>query len=92
MEDEDDLLVKNSRSLGGVFARILPKNTSYDKHYLNFHYRSRHPFLIDFSNVAFYRGKLCPMPSLAQYTPIEFYQVGGTFHEHINEQEAEKNH
>ena len=30
------------------------------------------------------------MPSLAQYTPIEFYQVGGTFHEHINEQEAEK--
>ena len=89
MEDEDDLLVKNS--LLSVESLLdFAQEYKYDKHYLNFHYRSRHPFLIDFSNVAFYRGKLRPMPSLAQYTPIEFYQVGGTFHEHINEQEAEK--
>ncbi|MCA9355043.1 DUF559 domain-containing protein [Candidatus Kaiserbacteria bacterium] len=47
--------------------------------YLDFHYRSQHPALIDFSNVAFYGGNLVPFPERFAYTPIKFIEVNGVF-------------
>jgi transcription elongation GreA/GreB family factor len=61
----------------------------FEKQYLDFHYRSKHPFLIDFSNYAFYNQRLKPLPTTFDYVPIKYIQVNGTFSEHTNEAEAE---
>ena len=65
------------------------KNMSY----LDFHYRSKHPALIEFSNTAFYGGNLCPLPvNGADYTPIILKEVNGVYESgkghNINKQEA----
>lgn len=62
----------------------------FEKQYLDFHYRSKHPYLIDFSNYAFYNQRLKPLPAHFQYTPISYVQVNGTFSDYTNEAEAEK--
>lgn len=62
---------------------------NFNKQYLDFHYRSRHPFLIDFSNYAFYNQRLKPLPNNFEYTPIKYIQVDGTFSDSTNELEAE---
>tara|TARA_R110000868_G_scaffold363678_1_gene626008 strand:+ start:6496 stop:11340 length:4845 start_codon:yes stop_codon:yes gene_type:complete len=62
---------------------------NFQKKHLDFHYRSRHPFLIDFSNYAFYNQRLKPLPNNFEYVPIKYIQVSGTFSEHTNEAEAE---
>lgn len=61
----------------------------FEKQYLDFHYRSRHPYLIDFSNYAFYNQRLKPLPTKFDYIPIKYIQVNGTFIDHVNEAEAE---
>jgi superfamily I DNA and/or RNA helicase/very-short-patch-repair endonuclease len=61
-------------------------NTSF----LDFHYRSRHPYLIDFSNAAFYGLRLVPMPEKEAYRPITLVQVNGTYEStQTNQAEAE---
>lgn len=62
---------------------------SFEKRYLDFHYRSKHPYLIDFSNHAFYEKRLKPLPNSFDYTPIKYVQVNGTYSDQSNEQEAE---
>jgi superfamily I DNA and/or RNA helicase len=57
--------------------------------YLEFHYRSRHPWLIDFSNAAFYGSRLIPMPAVKEYKPIHFKSVEGLYSEGINVPEAD---
>ncbi len=54
-------------------------DSGFDKSYLDFHYRSRHPYLIDFSNAAFYGSRLTPMPERYAYKPIRFLQVNGVY-------------
>jgi superfamily I DNA and/or RNA helicase/transcription elongation GreA/GreB family factor/very-short-patch-repair endonuclease len=61
----------------------------FSKQFLDFHYRSRHPYLIDFSNFAFYKQRLMPLPNDFEYIPINYIQVNGTFSDHKNEAEAE---
>ncbi|MCP4441117.1 MAG: DNA helicase [Aureispira sp.] len=61
---------------------------SFQEEYLQVHYRSRHPYLIDFSNAAFYGNRLTPMPPAQDYTPIEFIQVDGLYQDHVNKKEA----
>ena len=58
--------------------------------YLDYHYRSQHPALIDFSNSAFYGGNLVPFPERFAYNPIAFYEVNGTFIDRVNQEEVEK--
>jgi superfamily I DNA and/or RNA helicase len=95
-EDEDDLDeeqdVINAKNAMLNLESLLDYAVEYkfDKNHLDFHYRSRHPYLIDFSNHAFYHARLKPLPSLKIEKPIEFFEVGGTFHDHINEEEADK--
>jgi very-short-patch-repair endonuclease len=58
--------------------------------YLKVHYRSKHPYLIDFSNHAFYGKRLMPVPAKEEYTPIEYLQVDGLYEGQINKKEALK--
>lgn len=81
--DRDDILLSCESLLD--FASEL----SFEKKHLDFHYRSRHPYLIDFSNYAFYNQRLKPLPNGFDYTPIKYIQVNGTYSDHTNEVEAE---
>ncbi len=54
-------------------------DSGFEKSYLDFHYRSRHPYLIDFSNAAFYGLRLTPMPEKYTYKPIRFIEVRGLY-------------
>lgn len=51
----------------------------YRSEMLKIHYRSEHENLIEFSNHAFYGGRLAPIPSLSDYNPIEFNHIMGTY-------------
>ena len=94
-EDEDDLEEEVAISQKNTLLNIeslldFALEYKFDKNHLDFHYRSKHPHLIDFSNHAFYNARLKPLPALSNQKPIEFYEVKGTFQEHINKEEAEK--
>lgn len=95
-DDGLDVDVRSNAQLNAesllVFAESLEhKNMSY----LDFHYRSKHPALINFSNAAFYGGNLCPLPVIGQdYTPIEIREVKGVYKSgrgnNINPDEAQE--
>jgi len=62
---------------------------NFDRRFLDFHYRSKHHYLIDFSNTAFYDNRLIAMPNKFDYNPIKFYEVNGVFENSTNIQEAQ---
>jgi very-short-patch-repair endonuclease len=62
----------------------------FKESYLSVHYRSQHPYLIDFSNHAFYGSRLIPIPAERDYTPIEFLQIDGVYEGQVNKAEAIK--
>lgn len=65
-------------------------DSDYNFTYLDFHYRSQHPDLINFSNAAFYNSRLVPMPEKEDYIPIQLFQVNGMYNKDgINTTEAE---
>ncbi len=72
MDDSLEMADKESLLQYGV-------DSGFDKSYLDFHYRSRHPYLIDFSNAAFYGSRLTPMPERHTYKPIRLFQVNGLY-------------
>jgi hypothetical protein len=62
---------------------------TYQECFLEVHYRSKHPYLIDFSNAAFYGNRLTPLPlKEANYIPIEFKEINGTYTNYSNQTEA----
>jgi superfamily I DNA and/or RNA helicase len=62
---------------------------TYQECFLEVHYRSKHPYLIDFSNAAFYGNRLTSLPlEEADYIPIEFKEIKGTYHNYSNQAEA----
>ncbi len=96
IEDEDELeeeneiiLDKDNMLLSCESLLDFGAELNFEKRHLDFHYRSRHPYLIEFSNYAFYNQRLKPLPNNFDYTPIKYIQVNGTFSEHTNEAEAE---
>lgn len=56
--------------------------------HLDFHYRSHHPLLIEFSNAAFYKGRLHPLPERIAQSPIQFIPVNGIYENQQNRDEA----
>lgn len=93
-EDEDNSINKANATLTDILLSCeslleFGMELNFQKKHLDFHYRSRHPFLIDFSNYAFYNQRLKPLPNNFDYVPIKYIQVNGTFSEHTNEAEAE---
>lgn len=83
-EIEDDFLVESESLL--KFA----EDSNYHQSFLDFHYRSRHPYLIDFSNNAFYGSRLMPTPSTKEYKPIRLFKVNSLYDSNVNVGEAEK--
>ncbi len=67
------------------------KNVKEFASYLDFHYRSKHPALIEFSNCAFYGCNLCPLPArIATNTPFTYCHVNGVYTDRMNKEEAYK--
>jgi hypothetical protein len=62
----------------------------YEQTYLDMHYRSRHPDLIEFSNTCFYGSRLIPMPGSVESAPINFTQVNGLYESRMNLKEAQE--
>lgn len=88
--EDDEISLSNTDDLLGCESLLEAADfLKFENKFLEFHYRSRHPFLIDFSNHAFYNQRLKPLPNNFDYVPIKYIQVNGTFSEHTNEAEAE---
>jgi very-short-patch-repair endonuclease len=90
LEEEKEIIVDKDNILLSCESLLdFGSELNFQRKHLDFHYRSRHPFLIDFSNYAFYNQRLKPLPNNFDYVPIKYIQVNGTFSEHTNEAEAE---
>lgn len=68
---------------------------NYDSVYLNYHYRSKYDELINFSNYAFYNGRLEVSPNtektdLSKEKPIERIKVDGKWIDRKNKEEAKE--
>lgn len=82
-DDEDEII--SSESLFVLAKRI------YNFRYLNWHYRSKSQDLIDFSNHAFYEGRLQVAPDVIRNPkriPIRWVSVNGTWQNTTNLVEA----
>ncbi len=96
-EEEEDIL--NTNSLVNESIDYLASSESlleysladgyYQESFLEVHYRSRHPYLIDFSNAAFYGNRLTPLPAAKDYKPMELVNVNGIYCESTNAKEAD---
>lgn len=82
-EDEKDQFLAESASLLEFAA-----DAGYYPTYLDFHYRSKHPDLIAFSNAGFYGSRLIPMPPKKEYQAMFFHQVNGMYENSVNNEEA----
>ena len=78
-EDETDSLLESESLL--KYAESLRDS---NKSYLDFHYRSQHPALIEFSNSSFYGRNLVAYPETAPYVPIDFRNINGEYIDQIN--------
>lgn len=65
-------------------------DASYKSSYLDYHYRSLHPDLIQFSNHAFYQSRLIPLPERQAYQAIYYKNVEGIYTDGTNLKEAEE--
>ena len=90
LEGENEIITYKNAMLNIESLLDFAMENNFEKNHLDFHYRSRHPYLIDFSNHAFYNSRLKPLPTQTQNKPIEFFQVDGIFDDHINTEEADK--
>lgn len=89
-EDEDEIRVDRDNMLLSCESLLdFASELNFEKKHLDFHYRSRHPYLIDFSNHAFYNQRLRPLPNEFDYKPISYIPVNGTYSENSNDAEAE---
>ncbi|MDP4185889.1 MAG: hypothetical protein Q8862_12115, partial [Bacteroidota bacterium] len=89
LEEEDEFSINKEDLLLSCESLLdFGMELNFKKNYLDFHYRSRHPFLIDFSNYAFYNQRLKPLLNDFEYIPIKYIQVNGTFSDHTNAAEA----
>jgi very-short-patch-repair endonuclease len=97
IEDEDEFEDEIERIKNDVSHSLLDceslldfaSELGFEKRYLDFHYRSRHPYLIDYSNFAFYNQRLKPLPNSFDYNPIKYIHVNGTYSDNSNDSEAE---
>lgn len=65
-------------------------DANYKSSYLDYHYRSLHPDLIQFSNHAFYQSRLIPLPEKQAYQAIHYKNVEGIYADGTNLKEAEE--
>ena len=90
-ENEESTDSANEESLlSYVLNSNFIKNNAKNEKYLDYHYRSEHPALIEFSNKAFYKSRLIPMPPKNKCVPFTFIEVNGLYEKRINEDEAKE--
>jgi superfamily I DNA and/or RNA helicase/very-short-patch-repair endonuclease len=87
-EEYEEWLNSNEQAASESLLAWASKRKKISKSSLDFHYRSRHPSLIDFSNAAFYGSNLCPLPENKEYTPIILKDVNGVYADRANETEV----
>ena len=91
--DEDEELEKKDAIIDLANKESLLEYASdlnYFDTYLDIHYRSKHPDLINFSNAAFYSNRLTPMPAFDEYKAIRFISVDGLYDNQVNVLEAKQ--
>ena len=93
-EDEDFLDIETAAALEEESLLDLAK-VNYDQVHLNYHYRSRYSELIEFSNHAFYGGRLNVSPNRVKFhfdgsSPIERIKVEGKWENRRNSVEANR--
>jgi len=93
-EDEEFLDIETAAALEEESLLDLAK-VNYDSVHLNYHYRSRYSELIQFSNHAFYNGRLNVSPNRVKYhydgsSPIERIKVAGKWENRRNSVEANR--
>lgn len=90
--EQQDVLAKNIDYLANAPSLLeygLSTGT-YKECFLEVHYRSKHPYLMDFSNAAFYSNRLTSLPLKEEaYIPIEFKEINGTYSNYNNQAEAD---
>ena len=94
-EDEEEFLdIETAAALEEESLLDLAK-VNYDQVHLNYHYRSRYSELIQFSNHAFYSGRLNVAPNRVKFhydgtAPIERIKVSGKWENRRNSEEANR--
>ena len=71
--EDNAIYLAESESLLEFGNNLNPNQTHTS--FLDFHYRSHHPYLIAFSNAAFYGSRLVSLPQKRDYTPIDFVHL-----------------
>lgn len=85
-EEEFSLIDVDDKSLLDIAKK------KYEEAHLSYHYRSKYEELINFSNYAFYSGKLQVSPNIDKSPsnkPIERIEVNGVWKDNANEVEAD---
>jgi len=91
IEEDDENEINDSIDLADSESLLkYAEDSGFKYSYLDFHYRSRHPYLIDFSNAAFYGSRLVPMPAKKHYKPIHFFNVNGLYSNSTNATEVKE--
>lgn len=86
-EEEEDL----DEDTKAAESLLQLARATYTPRYLSWHYRSRYQELIDFSNHAYYEGRLqIAASSDCSRTPLVWHAVNGTWEKQQNVVEAEK--
>ncbi|MFW6031729.1 MAG: DEAD/DEAH box helicase, partial [Myxococcota bacterium] len=90
LDDEDEDEVANEARLAESLLQQAKKIYGFD--YLAWHYRSRYQELIDFSNHAFYDGKLHVAANVERHPPvppIQWRRVDGVWENNTNAKEVQ---
>ncbi|MCL2255263.1 MAG: AAA domain-containing protein [Firmicutes bacterium] len=93
MGNDDDDMDMNTVAALEVESLLDLATSRFHSANLNYHYRSRHEELINFSNYAYYHSKLQVAPNMGrnmQTRPIERIKVDGRWIDRRNEAEAKR--
>ena len=85
---EDDESLQNQGLINSESLLDYGQMNNYHSEMLRVHYRSAHQDLINFSNYAFYGGRLLPVTSLQDYVAIEYSNLAGIYTGRTNVKEA----
>ena len=92
IDSEQDLFEMQQGEVEDLLAAAL--NLQVDEAYLDVHYRSRNPDLIEFSNDQFYQGRLQSIPghpsNRAIAPPLRIDRADGVYDDRCNRGEAER--
>jgi hypothetical protein len=92
VETEQELFEAHQGEVEDLLTAAL--GIAIEQCYLDVHYRSRNPDLIEFSNRQFYSERLQPIPGhpsqRSRFAPITLYRADGVYEERTNAAEAEQ--